>query len=80
MKLLDLFSDQRNADPEATLITSDVLDGLDQVKDETVRLAITSPPYNLRKVYEQDIKRSLGNYIRDNGTAKRHILKPFTYG
>jgi adenine-specific DNA-methyltransferase len=47
---------------EARFILSDCLDGLDAVGDGTVKLVLSSPPYNLGKVYERDQKRSLEEY------------------
>lgn len=45
------------------LIQADVSDGLDQVEDGSVQLVLTSPPYNLRKIYEREKAMSLGEYI-----------------
>lgn len=45
------------------LIQADVSRALDHVDDETVQLVMTSPPYNLRKIYERDKAMSLEEYI-----------------
>ena len=34
------------------IICNDVLNGFDQIKDETVHLIVTSPPFNVRLNYE----------------------------
>jgi adenine-specific DNA-methyltransferase len=51
-------------DADAQLFTADALAGLEQhVDDGSIRLIITSPPYNIGKPYEQKHKLSLDNYI-----------------
>jgi DNA modification methylase len=45
------------------LIRADVSRGLDRVGDEKVQLVVTSPPYNLRKIYERDKAMSLDEYV-----------------
>lgn len=45
------------------LIQADVSEALDLVKDESVQLVLTSPPYNLRKTYERDKAMSLEEYV-----------------
>ncbi len=45
------------------LIAGDALDSLDKVLDESVQLVITSPPYNIGKVYERDLAMSLKEYL-----------------
>lgn len=45
------------------LIQADVSSALELVKDESVQLVLTSPPYNLRKIYERDKAMSLEEYI-----------------
>lgn len=45
------------------LIQADVADGLDLVDDESVQLILTSPPYNLGKIYERDKAMSLDEYL-----------------
>jgi adenine-specific DNA-methyltransferase len=50
--------------PEAQLFTADALAGLEQhAGDGTIRLIITSPPYNIGKPYERGRKLSLDDYI-----------------
>lgn len=46
---------------EATLFPGDCLDLLKQIPDRSARLVITSPPYNLGKVYER--KQKLAEYL-----------------
>lgn len=48
---------------DATLITADVSNGLKRVDDASVQLVLSSPPYNLRKVYERDNQMSLEEYL-----------------
>ena len=48
---------------EHELIVGDSLNILDTIDNESCRLAITSPPYNIGKEYERDNRRSLDDYI-----------------
>jgi adenine-specific DNA-methyltransferase len=64
MKLLTVAANQPLPDADAQLFTADALAGLKQhVKDGSIRLGITSPPYNIGKSYERFIKLSLDDYI-----------------
>lgn len=45
------------------LIQGDALASLDEVPDNSCRLMITSPPYNIGKAYERDRKMSLPEYF-----------------
>lgn len=45
------------------LIQADVSKALDLVEDGSAQLVLTSPPYNLRKIYERDKAMSLGEYV-----------------
>jgi len=45
------------------LIRADVSKALDLVDDQAVQLVLTSPPYNLRKIYERDKVMSLDEYV-----------------
>ena len=45
------------------LIRGDVQRGLDHVADGTIQLVLTSPPYNIGKVYERDHGMSLDEYL-----------------
>ncbi|ATU95287.1 DNA-methyltransferase [Phyllobacterium zundukense] len=45
------------------LIEGDAFDALDLIDDNSCRLIITSPPYNIGKEYERDQKRSLNEYL-----------------
>ncbi len=45
------------------LIHADVSGALDLVEDGSVQLVLTSPPYNLRKIYERDRAISLEEYV-----------------
>ena len=45
------------------LIHADVSTALDLIEDGSVQLVLTSPPYNLRKIYERDTTMSLDEYV-----------------
>lgn len=45
------------------LIQADVSAALDCIDDGVAQLVLTSPPYNLRKIYERDQAMSLDEYI-----------------
>jgi DNA modification methylase len=48
---------------EGSIITGDALTALDQVKDKSVQLVVTSPPYNIGKEYEKDSQMNLSQYV-----------------
>lgn len=50
-------------DDDLLLINGDAVKALDLIPDESVQLIVTSPPYNIRKVYERDDNMSLEQYI-----------------
>jgi DNA modification methylase len=53
-----------NPDVQAVrLIAGNALNALDKVEAESVQLVITSPPYNIGKIYERDVALSLEQYI-----------------
>jgi adenine-specific DNA-methyltransferase len=54
---------EARADLNHQLLEGDALTALDSVADESCRLVITSPPYNIGKEYERDRRRSLPEYI-----------------
>jgi adenine-specific DNA-methyltransferase len=45
------------------LIRADVQSGLKLIDNGSIQLIITSPPYNIRKVYERDTAMSLDEYL-----------------
>jgi adenine-specific DNA-methyltransferase len=49
-------------DRDVTLFTGDCIELLKQIPDKSARLVITSPPYNLGKVYEP--KQKLAEYLK----------------
>ena len=51
-----------SAERDVTLFPGDCLDMLKQIPDKSARLVITSPPYNLGKVYEP--KQELAKYLK----------------
>lgn len=48
-----LFHDQEKSEPTVKFINNDVLDGLNLIKDKSIDLIISSPPYNIGKIYEK---------------------------
>ena len=62
------------------LIQADVSLALDAIVDESVQLVLTSPPYNLRKIYERDIAMSLVDYIAWLTPIVEKICKKVTKG
>lgn len=57
------------ADLDHGLAVCDNMDFLKQFRDDSVKLIVTSPPYNIGKSYEQ--KRPLERYIED----QRHVIR-----
>lgn len=49
--------------PKSEFILGDAADALDRVPDETCRLVITSPPYNIGKEYERDQRLSIEEHL-----------------
>jgi len=50
-------------DSDFVLLEGDCLDGIKTLPDKSVKLIITSPPYNLNKEYEE--KNTLENYLEN---------------
>ena len=50
-------------DSDFVLLEGDCLDGIKTLPDNSVKLIITSPPYNLNKEYEE--KSTLENYLEN---------------
>ena len=50
-------------DDDLRLIVGNAFDALDTIEDRTVQLIVTSPPYNLGKIYERGASMSLDEYI-----------------
>ena len=48
---------------ESTIFTGDCLKFMDKIPDESVKLIVTSPPYNIGKEYEK--KKSLDVYLKN---------------
>ena len=57
------IADRWDTDTDVALFLGDTLDLLGQMPVEVAQLVITSPPYNLDKVYERGKKLSLEEYI-----------------
>ena len=45
------------------IVKGDSLEVLDTVEDDSVQLVLSSPPYNIGKAYERDIRMSLDDYV-----------------
>lgn len=56
----------------------DALKKLDSVQDQSCRLAVTSPPYNIGKEYERDQKKSLSEYLDWFGPIIEKLAKKIT--
>lgn len=65
-------------DEDLWLIQDDVSKALDLIEDASVQLVLTSPPYNLRKIYERDKAMSLDDYIEWLTPIVREICKKVT--
>lgn len=52
-----------SANDTHSLIVGDANDALDRIQDASIHLVVTSPPYNIGKVYERDAAMSLPAYI-----------------
>lgn len=61
------------------LIQADVSKALDLIDDETVQLVLTSPPYNLRKIYERDNAMSLSEYVEWLAPIVKKICSKVTH-
>jgi len=61
------------ADLDHGLAVCDNMDFLKQFRDESVRLIVTSPPYNIGKSYEQ--RRPLERYLEDQTTVIRECAR-----
>lgn len=62
------------------LIQADVSDALDLIPDEAAQLVLTSPPYNLRKIYERDKAMSLEEYVAWLTPVVKKICKKVAAG
>lgn len=58
---------------EIVIANGDCVEILSEVPDETVKLIITSPPYNIGKEYEKSV--SLDNYLESLRPAVREIVR-----
>ena len=52
---------QKIAKAESTIFTGDCLKFMDKIPDESIKLIVTSPPYNIGKEYEK--KKRLSEYL-----------------
>jgi DNA modification methylase len=56
--------EDQSPEPEWEIIEGDALTELDGVEDGSCKLIVTSPPYNIGKEYERDLRLSLREYVR----------------
>ncbi|MES0055182.1 site-specific DNA-methyltransferase [Mesorhizobium sp. M0078] len=49
--------------PQGTILTGDALQILNAVGNKSCSLLITSPPYNIGKIYEREKKRDINSYV-----------------
>ena len=68
------------SDGSLRLIQADVSTALDLVKDQAAQLVLTSPPYNLGKVYERETPMSLEEYIAWLTPVVKKICSKVTMG
>jgi len=68
-KIDDTFSE----DSDIVLYNGDTLDGLKKIKDNTFNLIITSPPYNIGKEYETQVK--LNNYLESLQPILKELVR-----
>ena len=57
------ISDQYTSDADAILYAGDGLDLLSSIPSGSVKLIVSSPPYNLGKIYERNQKMSLDQWV-----------------
>lgn len=64
--------------PAVTLFEGDCLDLLAGLADESVRLVVTSPPYNIGKTYER--RRALEEYLNGQAAVLRECVRVLAPG
>jgi hypothetical protein len=60
---LQAASLEKNVNPTATFFKGDVLAVLEKLSKAKYDLIVTSPPYNIRKIYERSAKLTFEQYI-----------------
>jgi len=72
---------QKESPPRYTLKEGDAFHELDSIQNETAHLIITSPPYNIGKIYERDKSMDLAAYIKWlSGIIEKLIAKVVPHG
>ena len=75
-KLTYLISDSYHPDYDLLIGQSDSLEFLKTVPDKSVKLIVTSPPYNIGKVYEERVK--LKEYLDYQGKIAKECVRVLT--
>jgi DNA modification methylase len=75
-KLTCLISDSYHPDYDLLIGQSDSLEFLKTVPDKSVKLIVTSPPYNIGKVYEERVK--LKEYLDYQGKIAKECVRVLT--
>lgn len=65
-------------DDDLRLLQADVSVALAAIPDESVQLVLTSPPYNLRKIYERDQAMTLEQYVKWLAPVVEQLCKKVT--
>jgi adenine-specific DNA-methyltransferase len=69
----DMISDRFTLSGQAVVYPGDCIDLLKTVPDETIKLVVTSPPYNIGKEYEKRLK--LENYLAQQASVIRECVR-----
>ena len=64
---------------KVTLFEGDCLDLLSNMPDESAQLVITSPPYNIGKIYERK-KRTLDDYLKEQAAVIAECVRVLKVG
>lgn len=67
------IADKFNLNERAVVFVGDCLDLLNDIPDETLRLVVTSPPYNIGKEYEKRLK--LDTYIKQQEAVIKECVR-----
>lgn len=68
------------ASKSARIILGDALKEIDKLKSESVNLVISSPPYNIGKIYESDHKLTFAQYLKWQEAIVARLAKILTCG
>ncbi len=78
MKSQKLISDQFDPNNRVVVYHGDCLRLLNQMPDESVRLVVTSPPYNLGKEYEKRLR--IDKYVEQQAEVIRECVRVLSPG